>query len=117
MRLQQIDTAIPDTNIFLTPAFFQHDGDKTLRDVKLTLCPAFTLIPRLFERQRLLVVNDRVMCPRRLDAFGKGLHGELHILRQARCTPTMFFEDIGSDAHARTAEAGGQADIRHDSLE
>ena len=96
----------------MLPAGLEHLRDEAVADVKLALRPAAALVPRLLERQRLLVVDDGVVCPARLDALGHALHRELHVLRQAGRLPAVFLEDLGVEAHARAAEAGREADVR-----
>ena len=111
MRLHEVDAFIPHADILMLPALFEHLRDIAVADIELALCPAFTLIPGLLERQRLFIIDDGVMSPGRLDAFCHALHRELHILREARGFPAMLLEDFAREAHARAAEAGRETDV------
>lgn len=111
MRLHEVDALIPHADVLVLPARFEHLRDEAVADIELALCPALALIPGLLERKRLLVIDDGVMRPTRLDALRHALHRELHILRQAGCIPAMLFKDIGGKAHARAAKAGRQANV------
>lgn len=111
VRLHEVDALIPHADVLVLPASLEHLRDEAVAYIELALCPALALIPGLLERQRLLVIDDGVMRPARLDALGHALHRELHILRQAGCIPAMLLEDIGGEAHARAAKAGRQADV------
>ena len=112
VRLHEVDALIPHADVLVLPAGLEHLRDEAVADIELALCPAAALVPRLLERQRLLVVDDGVVCPARLDAFGHALHRELHVLCQAGRLPAVLLEDLRSKAHARAAEAGREADVR-----
>ena len=107
-----MQATIEDSDIPSLNARLEHFRDKSMRHVELPLGPTFSLIPRLHEGQRLLVVNDSVVRPSRLDAFHQGFHRELHILGQTGSAPPVPLQYVGGNAHARTAQHGGQADIR-----
>ena len=104
MRLQQVNATVPNSDIAPAPALDEHLRDESMRHIKLPLRPTLALRPRLFERQGLFVVDDRVMRPRRFDPLGERFHRELHVLSQARRAPTVFLEHVERDAHARPAE-------------
>ena len=112
MRLQKVETTVEHANIFAPPALAEHFWNKAVRHIELTLRPTFSLRPRLRERQRLLVVNNRVVRPSRLQTFGQRLHRELHVFRQARGAPAVLFQNVESYAHARSAEHRRQTEIR-----
>ncbi len=86
VRLEEIDASVPDADVL----------------------PA----PSLLERERLLIVDHGVMRPRRLDALGKQLHRELHVLGEAGRAPAVPLQHVRRNAHARTAEARRETDVR-----
>ena len=109
--LQELHDAVKDNDTVAPDAFLKEDRDIALGAVELALGPPFSLAAGSHEAQRLFVVNDGVMDPAGPDAVGQAFHGEFHVLRQAVAAPAVFLHDVRSDAHARTAEAGGEAQI------
>ena len=109
--LQELHDAVKDNDTVAPDAFLKEDRDIALGAVELALGPPFSLAAGSHEAQRLFVVNDGVMDPAGPDAVGQAFHGEFHVLRQAVAAPAVFLHDVRSDAHARTAEAGGEAQV------
>ena len=112
MRLQQVQTTVQNADIVAADTFLKHFRNEAVRHVKLSLRPAFALVPRLLERKRFFIVNNSVMRPCRLNAFHQRFHGEFHIFREACCTPAVSFQHVRRNTHARTAEHRGKTDIR-----
>ena len=72
-----MQAAVEYANVPALDTRLEHFRDKAVGNVELPLRPAFSLIPRLHEGQRLLIVNDSIVRPSRLDAFHQGFHREL----------------------------------------
>lgn len=109
--LQELHNAVQDDDAVALDTFLQKDGDIALGAVELALGPPFSLAAGCHEAQRLFIVNDGIMNPAGADAVGEAFHGEFHVLRKAVAAPAVFLYNIRCNAHACTAEAGGQAQI------
>ncbi len=112
MRLQEVKAAVKDADVAALDALLEHFRYVAMRHIELPLRPALALAPRLHERQRLLVVDDGIVRPRRLDPFCQGFHRKLHVFRQTCRAPAVALKDVRRNAHARTAEHSGKPDVR-----
>ena len=92
-------------------AFFKKDRDVTLGAVELALRPSLSLTAGCHESERLFIIDDSVMDPAGADAVREALHGEFHVFCQAVAAPAVFLDDVGGNAHACAAKAGGQSHI------
>ena len=95
----------------MLPPRLEHFRDEAVAHVELSLRPTAALVPRLLERQRLLIVDDGIMRPARLDALRHALHREFHILGETGRLPAVLLEDLRIEAHTCAAEAGGEPDV------
>ena len=79
--------------------------------IKLSLCPALTLIPGLHKGQRLFIINNSIMSPGSLNTMSQRLHGKFHILNQTGSPPAILLQNISGNTHTSTAQYSRQAQI------
>ena len=110
-RLRQGDDAVEHADIPRFDASGKELGNEPLAAVALSLGPAFALPAGLHETQGLFVINDGIVGPAGAHPFEEDLHGKFHIFCQAVTSPAIFTDNIGGDAHTRTAQSRRKADI------
>ena len=109
--LQKLHDAVKDDDAVPFDAFLEKDGNVALGAVELTLGPPLSLAAGGHEAQRLFIIDDSVMNPAGTDTVGQTLHGKFHVFCEAVAAPAVFLHNIRRNAHARAAEAGGQAQV------